>query len=685
MNTIISKIRNQFLNEARNSPLLFNDLANVEKYISESYSGRSLIELLQNADDALAKRFYVKIINDSTYIVANDGRSFDEKDILALCRSGASTKTRHSNTIGFRGIGFKSVVNYAEVVHLSSGNIKTTFSRILTKKLISGISDVPLIRIPHEFGGQKYSNLIDDLLKDGYTSVFNLETKNDMLSKEIEEFDSNCILFLKSIKEVCLCLNDIKTYEICRKNFSEQFYNTQIRSTGYTSNWLVAIPREKESKCSVAFNFDGQKVLETSIKDAVVHSFMPTYSRMSMRMKINGDFSTDPSRTRIVIDSETYKASQECTKLISSLIIDILENKNDKYGLLEIIKKAKIDPLSQVKGIDVNDIIVMDLKESIVQYINNNISKGNEIFLQPQGISDEDFERIVKYLHVYGIGNRDNEKLPGLFSCLKAFGVEEMPMDKCLFAMRELECSENTRATVLVNAINKTMLATNEQLKNDIKNAKLITFNSGVKPIAEIKEDEVVDTTFEGVVSERLTSIADYRAFCRKIGMNENQIAMEKNSTAGNDIGCSNFSGYTKAKKSVFSKKKTIKRWRSVEKNVAAVLELLDEVNYVVDVSKQNLGYDLEAVLKDGKRQYYEVKCVNGLGDMISITNNEYSTATQYKNDYYLAIASQTDTNIDVCFIKNPINSLSLSKRITRWEWICDEYEGEVISTNMSN
>lgn len=119
--------------------------------------------------------------------------------------------------------------------------------------------------------------------------------------------------------------------------------------------------------------------------------------------------------------------------------------------------------------------------------------------------------------------------------------------------------------------------------------------------------------------------------------------------------------------------------------NVAAVLELLDDIDYVVDVSTQNLGYDLEALLKNGKRRYYEVKSVNKLGELISITNNEYSTASQYKENYYLAIANQSDVSIDICFIKNPINSLFLSKRVTRWEWICDEYEGEVITTNLGN
>lgn len=40
-------------------PGLLADLANLERYVAETYSARSFIELLQNADDAGAKRFLV--------------------------------------------------------------------------------------------------------------------------------------------------------------------------------------------------------------------------------------------------------------------------------------------------------------------------------------------------------------------------------------------------------------------------------------------------------------------------------------------------------------------------------------------------------------------------------------------------------------------------------------------------
>ena len=49
---MLNAVRDELLKEAKNSPGLLADLANLERYVAETYSARSFIELLQNADDA---------------------------------------------------------------------------------------------------------------------------------------------------------------------------------------------------------------------------------------------------------------------------------------------------------------------------------------------------------------------------------------------------------------------------------------------------------------------------------------------------------------------------------------------------------------------------------------------------------------------------------------------------------
>ena len=121
---MLERVRKSLLDEALNSPALLSDLAGLEQYVAESYDSRAFVELLQNADDASATCFTV-LRSGRFLFAANNGRCFTESDFESLCRSAASSKHR-GESIGFRGIGFKSVVGLAESVHVISGELQAT-------------------------------------------------------------------------------------------------------------------------------------------------------------------------------------------------------------------------------------------------------------------------------------------------------------------------------------------------------------------------------------------------------------------------------------------------------------------------------------------------------------------------------------------------------------------------------
>ena len=677
MSDIIKTIRDQFLKEAQNSPLLFNDLANMEKYISESYTGRSLIELLQNADDAGAKRFLIQLVDKNTYVVANDGREFTDEDILSLCRSGSSTKKRKGATIGFRGIGFKSVVNYAKQVHLVSGSVKTTFSRVLTKKVVPHTSEVPMIRIPHDFIGDKYMPLIEMLISKRYRTVFVFQVSNHSLSGEMEAFNSDAMIFLHSIQSVEF-INPVKRkYIIKRKRLNDTYNTIQAYNEKNKQMWITTIPDNLDESCSVAFKYDGEKIVEADNNEAVIHSFMPTNNPISMPLKINGDFSTDPSRTKIVKDEDSYHAADLCVAILCTLIENILLKGIDELGVVNIIKKAKVDPLSSIRGEDINDYIVKNLKTGIHRIVEIHYGKEKSLYLQPTGMIDDDFEKIIRQLNCIGIGNKEDKSIPGILEMLRTFGYKYLPYEKSLEAMKRIECTEKTRQSVLVDTINGTRLGMSECIKKKITEAKLFSFGSEVTPVNNVNKSVTIDPVFEGAVTDSLAASSDYTLFAKRIGLKPEQLAINQQPLTDPK--------HTLAKSAVepeiksFSKHRVIEKWRSVEKNVAAVLESMDNVMTVADVSKQNIGYDLVARLNNGEERFYEVKSVNSLGDSFSFSNNEYSTAAENKEKYYLAITDQDDDKITVCFICNPIKVLHFVKRITRWEWLCDEYTGEVL------
>ena len=128
----IDNLISDFIKEAVNAPRLFEDLSNMERYISETYKKRSIIELIQNADDANATCFGIHKTKFG-FAICNNGREFSGQDLVALCRSGASNKQRGKDSIGYRGIGFKSVAQIAPTIALLSGKYTICFNKELTK------------------------------------------------------------------------------------------------------------------------------------------------------------------------------------------------------------------------------------------------------------------------------------------------------------------------------------------------------------------------------------------------------------------------------------------------------------------------------------------------------------------------------------------------------------------------
>ena len=132
-------------------------------------------------------------------ICANNGNSFTESDLESICGNAKSTKKR-GESIGYRGIGFKSVIDLSNTIHLFSGNIEVTFSKELTKNELNSDYDVPLIRIPHTFQSKNKLEIrkcCHKLKERGFNTIFVFENvSQEKIINEIDNFNEECILFL---------------------------------------------------------------------------------------------------------------------------------------------------------------------------------------------------------------------------------------------------------------------------------------------------------------------------------------------------------------------------------------------------------------------------------------------------------------------------------------------------------
>ena len=309
---ILSEVRSALLTEAQHSPNLLSDLAGLEHYIAESYHARSFIELLQNADDAGAARFSVFKAGDHLF-VANDGRAFTRDDFESLCRSATSHKAR-GTSIGYRGIGFKSVVGFANQVNLFSDELAVTFSRELTAKEVPQATSVPLIRIPHpvpQTVRAAIGDAVHKLMQDGYRTIFAF---GEMVTREIEaefaSFDMSSLLFLRNVCQVSLNLRHEEKGEIHREKTARDQLRLKITTTGDSTLWTVF----RSGSIAIAFPHGDANICRLPQDVAVVHAFLPTEEPTGMGVKINADVSTDPSRRSIILDERTFSAIQAITQ-----------------------------------------------------------------------------------------------------------------------------------------------------------------------------------------------------------------------------------------------------------------------------------------------------------------------------------------------------------------------------------
>jgi hypothetical protein len=322
------EVRQGLLSEAKSSPNLLSDLAGLEHYIAESYYNRSFIELLQNADDAKASKFKI-IKKDELLFVSNDGRNFNQKDLESLCRSASSNKLR-GETIGYRGIGFKSVVGFSKEIHVLSGDLELTFSKKRTQEEIPQASRVPLIRIPHFLSNEdrELINPVQSILKsEGYTTTFVFTgVVADQIESEFDSFEYNSLIFLRNIIETEISLANIVSTKIFKIESSSCEFKISLRTNETITNWLVT----HEQKSSIAFSIKEDVITKLSQEKSLIHAFLPTEDCNGFGVLINGNFSTDPSRRHLIFDKETIESISQCSNHILRLLETNLKTNNQE-------------------------------------------------------------------------------------------------------------------------------------------------------------------------------------------------------------------------------------------------------------------------------------------------------------------------------------------------------------------
>ena len=683
-NPILHSVRDELLSEAKLSPGLLADLANLERYVAETYSARSFIELLQNADDAGAKRFLVMQDGDRL-ICANDGRPFSRNDFYSLCRSASSDKKR-GQSIGYRGIGFKSVVGMVSEVHLLSESLEATFSRQLSHESLGMDVATPLVRIPHPLALPSDKQLAEKLAKiraAGFSTIFIFGgIDRAKVEEEFVLFDAEYLLFLRNITEATLTGPKERRYSCSRETLHDHCRGVQIVSDDRRSDWRI----HSFARCDIAFSLLEGKPVPLNPSSALVHAFLPTLEQTGLGIRINADFSTDPSRTRIVFDDFTG----ECVASAADAVANLFR---------EAIQKSPIDHKTALCLAPTFDLATLafqkrTLRTELIERVRDRLAVLKEqLLLPPPWLNASDAGKAAKAAgkSMLLAESRDG----GLLAFLRYLGVPLLSFDAVLAAAHNKPLSQKGCAEAAVFSIRNAATA---GLAKRVADAPLWFGAGEAQSLTSMARDgSALSDAFTQQINAAGVTSDELARFVRiAVGDAVNTLVPGAATGAGSPplpatgpaatpqststpveydpllAGSPPVSPSTTLPQRPELETKFLPAWRGAEQYVAQVLQ---SHGYTVeDRSRQNLGYDLYAA-KDNRKHYIEVKLLDYTGQPFVITPNEEAVARECGESYALALTLRGKDGVHIQFVHDPIAKLKFVRQCRQWVWECSEYE----------
>ena len=674
MKNIIRQISDTFIQEAKSSPRMLEDLAAMEKYMSESYDGRTFIELLQNADDANSSRIKV-FLAGKTLIVANDGRPFSENDIMAICRSGASGKKR-GNNIGYRGVGFKSATTIStEIVIYSAGEFFTFSKTVCAEILGKSANKVPTVRIPFLYDGDSLDKEILDSIgvceSEEYTTFFIF--KNGKIHKflaELEEFNAGCLLFLRNISRVDIDCGPYKfKYEIKRKALSDT--ECQINIIDAEEDWYIVT----QNNVSVAFKYDPLKgIIPCEPDEAVFHCFLPTIDKTGFLFKINADFSTDPSRKHIIKDESTASVLNSFQMLYVNFINRVMKEGDKKLFLA----------VSLLNTHTLLNAIVNELESGLLFHLrarawvplnSEQFAKPENVKIFPKWMEISEKKIITSKIPAISMGMvkteilREVDKIELLLSKLGAHEIPNIELANIMFEADNIrQLPPDFLGKIFVYG-NRAMLSNKEWMDHII-----VPLKDNVVLLSDTSSENELDEKFLYTLKQLLTK-KEIDSLARLYSVFQ-ILQRSKKSTSLRSLKKLEANTSIMAKSAALA----INKWKTPVQNCMTIETLRG--NMPKDVREKCDDYNVTSTSKDGKVSYITVKTVRQLGESFKMSESEYAAA-QRLGDNYLVYIFTTDTNeIEYTVIQNPIDSIHTEKIVKEWEWICDSYQVKNLNEN---
>lgn len=275
--------------------------ANAERLLARRVyadPGHFFFELLQNADDAGATRFSVRV-DAHQILVRHDGEPFSLLDLVGVLSIGQTTKSNEQ--IGFFGVGFKSVYEVTARPRVRSGALAFEIAHVSIPRALAS-EPLDALEGPH-----------------GPETVLCLpraEGDADLLFRRATAIPAESLMTLSQVRQLDSMgprgehvgwqstrdeAGRFTEFTLTSRDGPTRRYRSVSRRVHFEGAREEG--RARSSEVVVAARVDGDRPVILGANDASLYSFLPTAERTALPVLVHARFDVTLDRERLELDS----------------------------------------------------------------------------------------------------------------------------------------------------------------------------------------------------------------------------------------------------------------------------------------------------------------------------------------------------------------------------------------------
>ena len=322
---------------------LFN---NFQKTIFNEVTGAQhtyIYELLQNANDYPHNGEHVQVkfvLTDHYLFFMHSGACFNLRNVVGISSINQGEKKKNTETIGYKGIGFKTVFVNNEYVYLKSGEWSFRFDKKYSEDKSYG--ECPWALMPIPTGANELDNEVKNTIAKYPMRVqFALRHKSDA-RKNIEQLDkvfcdNQILLFIPNVYKVDVQIDGVIKYSVEKDDTKWIVTDFRHAVPQDLKDWVKdninsgnKIPEKFKDIDNVRISFavgrDGNKLIP--VENARVYNYLPTELRLGFKFLFNADFVPNGSRSGLHDVNWNDRIMEQCGSQFADWWVSFLQEEN---------------------------------------------------------------------------------------------------------------------------------------------------------------------------------------------------------------------------------------------------------------------------------------------------------------------------------------------------------------------